>query len=65
MAAGMKDHVQHVDSTGQCAASPDTGAGSFLIDANDRIVKAYENVYPGVHTEEVLRDAKALGLSNN
>jgi thioredoxin-dependent peroxiredoxin len=35
---------------------------SFLIDANDRIVKSYENVDPGVHAQEVLRDAKALGL---
>ena len=35
---------------------------SFLIDANDTIVKVYENVDPGVHAEEVLRDAEALGL---
>jgi peroxiredoxin Q/BCP len=35
---------------------------SFLIDANDRVVKVYENVDPGVHADEVLRDAQALGL---
>lgn len=35
---------------------------SFLIDANDRIVKVYENVDPAVHAQEVLRDAEALGL---
>jgi hypothetical protein len=26
-------------------------------------VKVYENVDPGVHAEEVLRDAEALGLT--
>lgn len=36
---------------------------SFLIDANNRIVKVYENVDPGVHADEVLRDARALGLT--
>ena len=35
---------------------------SFLIDTNDRIVKSYVDVDPGVHAQEVLRDAKALGL---
>ena len=35
---------------------------SFLIDGSDRIVKVYEDVDPGVHAQEVLRDAKALGL---
>lgn len=36
---------------------------SFLIDGNGRIVKVYENVDPGVHADEVLADAKALGLT--
>ena len=35
---------------------------SFLIDGSDRIVKVYEDVDPGVHAQEVLRDAKTLGL---
>lgn len=35
---------------------------SFLIDKDDRIVKTYVDVDPGVHAQEVLRDAKALGL---
>jgi peroxiredoxin Q/BCP len=35
---------------------------SFLIDADNRIVKVYENVDPGIHADEVLRDAQALGL---
>jgi peroxiredoxin Q/BCP len=35
---------------------------SFLIDANDRIAKVYENVDPGVHAADVVRDARALGL---
>jgi len=37
---------------------------SFLIDANNKIVKVYEDVDPGVHAEEVLRDAEALGLKH-
>ena len=36
---------------------------SFLIDAQNRIVKVYENVDPGVHAREVLADARALGLT--
>jgi peroxiredoxin Q/BCP len=36
---------------------------SFLIDKNNRIVKTYPNVDPAVHADEVLRDAKALGLT--
>ena len=36
---------------------------SFLIDSKNRIVKVYENVDPGVHAQEVLADAKALGLT--
>jgi peroxiredoxin Q/BCP len=35
---------------------------SFLIDGQNRIVKVYENVDPGVHAKEVLADAQALGL---
>src|SRR5690349_3462781 len=35
---------------------------SFLIDRDNKIVKVYENVDPGVHAQEVLADAKALGL---
>jgi peroxiredoxin Q/BCP len=35
---------------------------SFLIDKNDRIVKTYVDVDPGVHAQEVLTDAKTLGL---
>lgn len=35
---------------------------SFLIDKDNRIVKVYEDVDPGVHADEVLADAKALGL---
>lgn len=35
---------------------------SFLIDASDRVVKVYENVDPGVHADDVLRDARAIGL---
>ncbi len=35
---------------------------SFLIDGKSRVVKTYDDVDPGVHAEEVLRDAKALGL---
>lgn len=36
---------------------------SFLIDASNKVVKVYEDVDPGVHAEEVLRDAQALGLT--
>jgi thioredoxin-dependent peroxiredoxin len=36
---------------------------SFLIDGSARIVKVYEDVDPGVHANEVLADAKALGLT--
>lgn len=35
---------------------------SFLIDAQGRVSKTYDDVEPGVHAEEVLRDAKLLGL---
>ncbi len=38
---------------------------SFLIDATGRVVKAYEDVDPGVHASEVLEDAERLGLTNN
>lgn len=36
---------------------------SFLIDANGRVAKVYEDVDPGVHANQVLADAKALGLT--
>jgi peroxiredoxin Q/BCP len=36
---------------------------SFLIDANNKVVKVYEDVDPGVHAAEVLKDAQALGLT--
>jgi peroxiredoxin Q/BCP len=36
---------------------------SFLVDAQSHIVKAYEDVDPGVHAEQVLTDAQALGLT--
>lgn len=36
---------------------------SFLIDANNQVAKVYEDVDPGVHADEVLRDARALGLA--
>ncbi len=35
---------------------------SFLIDAQGRVAKTYDDVEPGVHAEQVLADAKALGL---
>ena len=38
---------------------------SFLIDASGRIVKVYEDVDPGVHANQVLADAKALGLTSS
>lgn len=36
---------------------------SFLMDANGKVVKVYADVDPGVHADEVLKDAKALGLT--
>jgi peroxiredoxin Q/BCP len=36
---------------------------SFLISGEGRVVKAYEDVDPGVHAKEVLADAAALGLT--
>jgi peroxiredoxin Q/BCP len=36
---------------------------SFLIDANNKVVKVYEDVDPGVHADQVLKDARALGLA--
>jgi peroxiredoxin Q/BCP len=35
---------------------------SFLIDANGRVAKVYDDVEPGVHAGQVLADAKALGI---
>jgi peroxiredoxin Q/BCP len=37
---------------------------SFLIDANNKVVKVYKDVDPGVHADEVLKDAQALGLTH-
>ncbi len=36
---------------------------SFLIDAEARVAKVYEDVDPGVHAEEVLADVRQLGLA--
>jgi peroxiredoxin Q/BCP len=36
---------------------------SFLIDAAGKVKKVYEDVDPGVHADEVLADARALGLA--
>jgi peroxiredoxin Q/BCP len=35
---------------------------SFLIDAKGRVAKVYDDVDPGVHADQVLTDAKALGV---
>jgi thioredoxin-dependent peroxiredoxin len=35
---------------------------SFLIDKQGKIAKVYQDVDPGVHADQVLEDAKALGL---
>jgi peroxiredoxin Q/BCP len=35
---------------------------SFLIDGKGRVAKVYDDVDPGVHAEQVLTDAKALGV---
>jgi peroxiredoxin Q/BCP len=37
---------------------------SFLIDTKGRVAKVYEDVDPGVHAEQVLQDAKTLGLAH-
>jgi peroxiredoxin Q/BCP len=37
---------------------------SFLIDAHNKVVKVYEDVDPGVHADQVLKDAQALGLTH-
>jgi thioredoxin-dependent peroxiredoxin len=36
---------------------------SFLIDGHGRVAKVYADVDPGLHANEVLADAKQLGLS--
>jgi peroxiredoxin Q/BCP len=36
---------------------------SFLIDPAGKVVKVYPDVDPGVHADQVLADAKGLGLS--
>lgn len=36
---------------------------SFLLSAEGRVVKVYEDVDPGVHAAEVLEDAERLGLT--
>lgn len=38
---------------------------SFLLNAEGRVVKAYEDVDPGVHASEVLEDAARLGLTGS
>ena len=35
---------------------------SFLLDAEGRVAKVYEDVDPGVHAKEVLADVERLGL---
>jgi peroxiredoxin Q/BCP len=35
---------------------------SFLIDKQHKVAKVYQDVDPGVHADEVVADAKALGL---
>lgn len=35
---------------------------SFLIDAQGKVAKVYPDVDPGVHADQVLADAKALGI---
>lgn len=35
---------------------------SFLIDKANKVAKVYQDVDPGVHADQVLGDAKALGL---
>jgi peroxiredoxin Q/BCP len=35
---------------------------SFLIDAAGKVVRVYDDVDPGVHADQVIRDAAALGL---
>ncbi|MFM2418915.1 MAG: hypothetical protein RL385_3638 [Pseudomonadota bacterium] len=35
---------------------------SFLIDAAGKLVRIYDDVDPGVHAEQVIRDAATLGL---
>jgi peroxiredoxin Q/BCP len=36
---------------------------SFLIDKAHKVAKVYEDVDPGVHADQVLGDAKALGIA--
>jgi peroxiredoxin Q/BCP len=36
---------------------------SFLIDSTSHVAKAYQDVDPGVHADEVLTDAQTLGLT--
>lgn len=36
---------------------------SFLIDKANKVVKVYDDVDPAVHADQVLQDAKALGLA--
>jgi peroxiredoxin Q/BCP len=37
---------------------------SFLIDKQGKVAKVYQDVDPGVHADQVLDDAKSLGLSH-
>jgi peroxiredoxin Q/BCP len=36
---------------------------SFLIDASGKVAKAYPNVDPALHADEVLRDAAGIGAA--
>lgn len=36
---------------------------SFLIDKTNKVAKVYEDVDPGVHADQVLKDAKELGVA--
>jgi thioredoxin-dependent peroxiredoxin len=36
---------------------------SFLIGSDDKVAKVYEDVDPGVHADQVLADARTLGLA--
>jgi peroxiredoxin Q/BCP len=36
---------------------------SFLIDKANKVVKVYDDVDPGVHADQVLQDAKGLGMT--
>ncbi|HTU59278.1 MAG TPA: peroxiredoxin [Polyangiales bacterium] len=37
---------------------------SFLIDKGNKVAKVYDDVDPGVHADQVLQDAKSLGMTH-